>query len=97
MTSARSALFLVSAHFQRGWGGLPMRYSSSEKAEIIQLVEQSDLPAKHTLDKLGTCHTGAVRVAPRCWVTTVRDRIESGTGSRRTCAARSSLQRAHHS
>src|SRR6266850_697688 len=30
-----------------------MRYSASEKAEIIQLVEQSHLPAKRTLDKLG--------------------------------------------
>jgi putative transposase len=30
-----------------------MRYPASEKAEIIQLVEQSQLPAKRTLDKLG--------------------------------------------
>src|SRR5258705_5876609 len=30
-----------------------MRYSASEKAEIIRLVEQSHLPAKRTLDKLG--------------------------------------------
>jgi transposase-like protein len=30
-----------------------MRYSASEKAEIIQLVEQSHLPAKRTLDQLG--------------------------------------------
>ena len=30
-----------------------MRYSASEKAEIIQLVEHSHLPAKRTLDKLG--------------------------------------------
>src|ERR1700687_4573043 len=30
-----------------------MRYSASEKAEIIQLVEQSHLPTKRTLDKLG--------------------------------------------
>ena len=30
-----------------------MRYPASEKAEIIQLVERSHLPAKHTLDKLG--------------------------------------------
>src|SRR6202167_6552963 len=29
-----------------------MRYSASEKAEIIKLVEQSHLPARHTLDKL---------------------------------------------
>ena len=30
-----------------------MRYPASEKAEIIQLVEQSHLPAKRTLGKLG--------------------------------------------
>ena len=30
-----------------------MRYPASEKAEIIQLVEQSHLPAKRTLSKLG--------------------------------------------
>lgn len=30
-----------------------MRYPASEKAEIIQLVEQSHLSAKRTLDKLG--------------------------------------------
>ena len=43
-----------------------MRYPASEKAEIIQLVEQSHLPAKRTLDKLGipraTCSpSGPVR------------------------------------
>jgi transposase-like protein len=30
-----------------------MRYLASEKGEIIQLVEQSHLPANRTLDKLG--------------------------------------------
>ena len=30
-----------------------MRYPASEKLEIIRLVEQSHLPAKQTLDKLG--------------------------------------------
>ena len=30
-----------------------MRYPASEKAGIIELVEQSHLPAKRTLDKLG--------------------------------------------
>jgi putative transposase len=29
-----------------------MRYTASEKAEIIELVEQSHLPAKRTLDNL---------------------------------------------
>ena len=38
---------------ERGWGGRGMRYPASEKAEIIQLVEQSHLSAKRTLDKLG--------------------------------------------
>ena len=30
-----------------------MRYSASEKAEIIRLVAQSALPVKRTLEKLG--------------------------------------------
>jgi putative transposase len=30
-----------------------MRYSASEKAEIIRLVEQSPLPVRRTLEKLG--------------------------------------------
>jgi len=30
-----------------------MRYPASEKLEIIRLVEQSHLPAKQTLDRLG--------------------------------------------
>ena len=30
-----------------------MRYSATEKLEIIHLVEQSPLPARHTLAKLG--------------------------------------------
>ena len=29
-----------------------MKYPASEKAEIIELVERSHLPAKRTLDKL---------------------------------------------
>ena len=36
-----------------GWGGRRMRYPASEKLEIIRLVEQSHLPVKRTLDKLG--------------------------------------------
>jgi putative transposase len=36
-----------------GWGVRGMRYSASEKAEIIRLVEQSTLPVKRTLEKLG--------------------------------------------
>lgn len=34
-----------------------MRYSASEKLEIIRLVEQSHLPTKRTLDKLGIPRT----------------------------------------
>ena len=30
-----------------------MRYPAAEKLEIIRLVEQSRLPARRTLDKLG--------------------------------------------
>jgi putative transposase len=30
-----------------------MRYPASEKAEIIRLVEQSHLPVRYTLEKLG--------------------------------------------
>ena len=30
-----------------------MRYPASEKLEIIRLVEQSHLPVKHTLAKIG--------------------------------------------
>ena len=34
-----------------------MRYSATEKLEIIRLVERSHLPAKQTLDKLGIPRT----------------------------------------
>ena len=36
-----------------GWGGRRMRYPAAEKLEIIRLVEQSPLPVRHTLAKLG--------------------------------------------
>src|SRR3990167_3392424 len=36
-----------------GWGGRRMRYPASEKLEIIRVVEQSHLPVRHTLEKLG--------------------------------------------
>jgi putative transposase len=38
-----------------------MRYPGTEKLEIIQLVEQSPLPARQTLSKLGI----VVREEPR--------------------------------
>ena len=34
-----------------------MRYPASEKLEIIRLVEQSHLPTKQTIDKLGIPRT----------------------------------------
>src|SRR5262249_61205780 len=37
----------------RGWGRRGMRYPAAEKLEIIQLVEQSPLPVRDTLAKLG--------------------------------------------
>ena len=37
----------------RGWGGRRMRYPATEKLEIIRMVEQSPLPVRHTLAKLG--------------------------------------------
>src|SRR5215475_1010185 len=37
----------------RGWGGGRMRYPAAEKLEIIRLIEQSPLPVRHTLTKLG--------------------------------------------
>ena len=36
----------------RGWGGRYMRYSASEKREMIKLVEQSSLPVSQTLRRL---------------------------------------------
>lgn len=63
-----------------------MRYPVSEKAEIIQLVEGSHLPAKRTLDKLGipraTFYRGTsaiVKAGQRRWLTIVHDPIASGT------------------
>ena len=38
-----------------------MRYPSSEKLEIIRLVERSHLPVKRTLDKLGIPRTSFYR------------------------------------
>ncbi|WCL52907.1 IS3 family transposase [Gimibacter soli] len=44
---------LLKKKHDRGWGRRRMRYPASEKLEIIRLVEQSHLPTKRTLDKLG--------------------------------------------
>jgi len=43
---------LLKKH-DRGWGGRRMRYPASEKLEIIWLVEQSHLPTRRTLERLG--------------------------------------------
>ena len=45
-------LRLLKKH-DRGWGRRGMRYPAAEKLEIIRLVEQSRLPVRRTLDKLG--------------------------------------------
>ncbi|MCB6180244.1 IS3 family transposase, partial [Rhodobacter sp. Har01] len=43
---------LLKKH-ERGWGRRRMRYPAAEKLEIIRLVEQSHLPVRRTLAKLG--------------------------------------------
>src|ERR1700730_5759196 len=52
----------------RGWGGCGMRYPACEKLEIIQLVEQSHLPVRRTLEKLGipraTSTAGMIFITP---------------------------------
>src|SRR5215467_10370563 len=44
---------LLKKKRDRGWGGRRMRYPAAEKLEIIRLVEQSPLPVRATLAKLG--------------------------------------------
>jgi transposase-like protein len=44
---------LLKKKHGRGWGRRRMRYPAAEKLEIIRLVEQSPLPVRHTLAKLG--------------------------------------------
>src|SRR4249920_941015 len=43
-----------------------MRYPASEKAEIIRLVEQSHLPARRTLEKLGIPRSSFYHWCDRC-------------------------------
>lgn len=43
---------LLKKHDRR-WGRRRMRYSASEKLEIIRIVEHPHLPTKRTLDQLG--------------------------------------------
>ena len=61
--------FAFSKKHDRGWGRRRMRYPASEKIEIIRLVEQSHLPVRRTLDKLGIPKTTFYR-----WY----DRYQSG-------------------
>ena len=70
-----------------------MRYPASEKLEIIQLVEQSHLPARHTLQKLGIPRATFHRWYDRFLtggVEALEDRSPRpnrfGTGFRMTCA-----------
>jgi len=76
-----------------------MRYPASEKAEIIELVEQSHLPAKRwTSSVYREPHSIAgmivtVRAALKHWPIIGRGRTGSGTGSRTMSAARSSIWR----
>ena len=77
-----------------------MRYPASEKAEIIELVEQSHLPAKRTLDKLGIPRATFYRWYDRYregglkrWPIIAHDRTASGIASRTMSAARSSIWR----
>ena len=44
---------LLKKKRSRGWGGRFMRYSASEKFEIIELVEQSSLSIRRTLAPIG--------------------------------------------
>ncbi|MGO9723341.1 MAG: IS3 family transposase [Methylocella sp.] len=46
-------LRLLKKKHDCGWGRRGMRYPASEKLEIIRLVEQSHLPVRRTLEKLG--------------------------------------------
>ena len=47
----------------RGWGRRRMRYAAAEKLEIIRLVEQSPLPVRHTLAKLGIPRATVIKAA----------------------------------
>lgn len=53
LKAQRNDLGIIAASHDHGWGRRRMRYPASEKLEIIRIVEQSHLPTKITLDKLG--------------------------------------------
>ncbi|UWQ23989.1 IS3 family transposase [Leisingera aquaemixtae] len=56
---------LLKKKHARGWGRRHMRYPATEKLEIIRLVEQSHLPAKRTLSRLGIPKTTFYRWCAR--------------------------------
>jgi transposase-like protein len=81
----------------REWGRRRMRYSASEKPEIIRLVEQSHLPVRRTLDERGIPATTFYRWYDRSTGPSAEPAsrtapavlVGCGSGSRMTSAARS--------
>ena len=77
-----------------------MRYAASEKLEIIRLVEQSHLPVKRTLDKIGISRAKFYRwydstagSARRAWRIVAQAHTGHGTAFRTKCGVRSSTWR----
>ena len=77
-----------------------MRYSASDKIEIIRLVEQSHLPARRTLEKLGIPRSSFYRWydqyqrgGPEALADRPSRPDRSGTASQRLSAARLSTWR----
>ena len=73
-----------------------MRYPASEKLEIIRLVEQSHLPVRATLDKLGITRStfyrwydAYQRGGPEALNDILRSRAGSGTAYQTRPASRS--------
>jgi transposase-like protein len=75
---AEQALELRLLKHDRGWGRRGMRYPASEKLEIIRLVEQSHLPVRRTLEKLGVSRP---RRLSRHLLQMVRPLSDRGAGS----------------
>lgn len=70
-----------------------MRYPASEKAEIIHLVEQSHLPAKRTLDKLGIPRATVVQTSASAQARTESSYERGQIGGQRQIRARSASER----
>src|SRR5215213_7450581 len=58
---AGDGIALAQKKYDRGWGRRGMRYPACEKLEIIRLVEQSHLPVRRTLEKLGVTRASFYR------------------------------------